>query len=124
MDLPAIQLLCLEQEKLSLEVHYRVFIDLACRTNFPDSLLCILYFASMNAETKARLPGVGPGGNFATFEEWVLLNNDHHSPAPQTRPSGSALVNHRPACTFSSTWLHLPPGFAFVLGPTGSANVP
>ncbi len=38
------------------------------------------------------------------------------------RPSGSALVSCRPACTCGFGWLLLPPGSAFILGPTGSAS--
>ena len=74
MDLPAVQLLCLEQEKLSLESHTCAFLDLACLTSFPDRLLSVFFLTSLNVETKARLPSVGPRGNFAEYVEWVLVN--------------------------------------------------
>lgn len=58
MDLPAIQLLCIEQEQQSQEVHTRKFLQLACLTNFPDHSLCIFLkcILSLNERTKAPVP--------------------------------------------------------------------
>lgn len=56
----------------TFEAHTQRIQHLACLTNFPDKLLCTFYLTSLNAETMACLPGVGPRGNFA---EWVLENS-------------------------------------------------
>ncbi|ROL43187.1 hypothetical protein DPX16_18590 [Anabarilius grahami] len=75
MDLPAVQLLCLNQEQQSVKAHTQRFQQLACLINFPDRLLCTFYLTSLNVETKARLSGVSPWGKFAEFVEWVLENS-------------------------------------------------
>lgn len=56
MDLPAIQLLCLEQEVHSLKDHTRKFLDLACHINFLDGSLCVYYYFSLQERSKERLP--------------------------------------------------------------------
>ncbi|KAF4115831.1 hypothetical protein G5714_003320 [Onychostoma macrolepis] len=50
MDLPAVQLLCLEQMDRSLEDHTRDFLDLACLTHFPDRSLCVFYISYISSE--------------------------------------------------------------------------
>ncbi len=75
MDLPAVQLLCLEQRDRSLEDHTRDFLNLACLTHFPDRSLCVFYISSLSERCKARLPANGPKEDFAAFMEWVLENN-------------------------------------------------
>ncbi len=75
MDLPAVQLLCLEQRDRSLEDHTRDFLNLACLTHFPDCSLCVFYISSLSERCKARLPANGPKEDFAAFVEWVLENN-------------------------------------------------
>ncbi len=96
MDIPAVQLLCLEQQDRSLEDHTRDFLDLACLTHFPDRSLCAFYITSLSERCKARLPANGPKENFAACVEWVLENNglffsvcpveDNSSPTPDTEP--------------------------------------
>ncbi len=78
MDLPAVQLLCLEQLGHSLEDHTRDFLDLACLTHFPDRSLCVFYYTSLSERCKARLPANGPKEEFAAFVEWVLVNCGSH----------------------------------------------
>ncbi len=76
MDLPAVQLLYLEQMDRSLEDHTRDFLDLACLTHFPDCSLCGFYITSLSERCKVRLLANGPKEeDFATFVEWVLENN-------------------------------------------------
>ncbi len=97
MDLPAIQLLCLEQQDPLLEDHTRDFIDLACFTHFPDCSLCVFFITSVIEQCKARLPADGPNENFATCVEWVLETNalffsactaeENSSPTPDPEPS-------------------------------------
>ncbi len=41
MDLPAVQLLCLEKQDRSMEDHTKDFLDLASLTHFPDRSLYI-----------------------------------------------------------------------------------
>ncbi len=72
MDIPAVQLLCLEQQDRSLEDHTRDFLDLACLKHFPDRSLGIFYITSLSERCKARLPANGPEENFV---EWVLERN-------------------------------------------------
>lgn len=57
MDLPAVQLLCMEQEQeqQSLETHTSGFLDLACLINFLDESLSVFYHSSLNAEMQAYL---------------------------------------------------------------------
>ncbi len=97
MDLPAVQLLCLEQMGRSLEDHTRDFLDLACLTHFPDRSLCVFYITSLSEQCKARLPADSPKENFTACVEWVLENNglffsvcpveDNSSPTPEPEPS-------------------------------------
>ncbi len=75
MDLPAVQLLCLEQIDRSLEDHTRDFLDLVCLTHFLDHSLCVFYITSLSERCKARLSANGPKKDFAAFAEWVLENN-------------------------------------------------
>lgn len=55
--------------------HTPGFLQLACYMDFPGRSLCNFYYTSLNAETKARLPSVGPLGNFTEFVEWMLVND-------------------------------------------------
>ncbi len=99
MDIPAVNLLCLEQKDRSLEDHKREFLDLALQTHYLDSCLCTFYYVGLNTSTKA---GEGPWGSFATFVEWVLVNcgscftidpmENITSPTPK---SGSSLPSSR-----------------------------
>lgn len=75
MDLPAVQLLCMDQDQQSVVAHTQRFQQLACLTNFPYRSLCTFYLTSLNVEMKARLSGVSPWGKFAEFVEWVLENS-------------------------------------------------
>lgn len=75
MDSTAVLLLCLEQEHKSLEAHSCGFLYLQSLPNFPDCSLCSSYLASMNKQTKAQLPSVGPWESFTKFVEWVLVYN-------------------------------------------------
>lgn len=75
MDLPDVQLLCLEQKDRSLEDHTRCFFDLAYLTHPPDSCLCTLYFVGVNTLTKAKLSGEDHRGSFAAYVEQVLERN-------------------------------------------------
>ncbi len=72
MDLPAVQLLLLEQGDHSLEDHTRDFLDPACFTYYPDHSLCIFYETGLSEQLKACLPINGPRGSFAEYVEWVL----------------------------------------------------
>lgn len=63
MDLPAVQLLCPEQEDHPLEDHTRDFIQLMCQMHYLDLSLGVFYITSLSL-------------HFATFVEWVLVNND------------------------------------------------
>lgn len=72
-ELPAIQLLCVEQEQQTFKDHTKKFLQLPCLINFPDHLLCLFFRTSLNDRTKACLPGAGFQGDFAEFVEWVLV---------------------------------------------------
>ncbi len=77
MDSPAVLLLCLEQEQKRLEAHTSGFLDLVS-LNFPNRSLCLFYLASMNKQTTAQLPSVGPfpvWASFTQFVKWVLVCN-------------------------------------------------
>ncbi|ROI27671.1 hypothetical protein DPX16_22993 [Anabarilius grahami] len=76
MALPAVQLLCLEQRDRSLELHTSDFLQLACQTNFPDRSLCVFYHTGLSERSKACIPAGGPTEDFATYVEWVLVNNN------------------------------------------------
>lgn len=67
MDLPAVQLLCLEQ---------REFIELVNLTHYPDRSLCVFYISSLSERSCANLPGSGPQQDFVACLEWVLENNN------------------------------------------------
>lgn len=73
MDLPAVQLLCLEQ---------REFIELVNLTHYPDRSLCVFYISSLSERSCANLPGSGPQQDFVACLEWVLQQqlSIHHRP--------------------------------------------
>ncbi len=77
MDLPAVQLLCLEQKDRSLEDHTRDFFDLACLTHFLDrSLALCFYITSLSEHFKACLSANSPKEeDFAALVVWMLENN-------------------------------------------------
>ncbi|XDV40107.1 hypothetical protein PO909_009248 [Leuciscus waleckii] len=93
MDLPAIQLLCLEKLDRSLEDHTREFLDLVCLTHYSDC-------------SKARLPANGPSEDFAAYVVWVLVNSgleftidpeeDISSPTLDSEPSQTRCVDMTP----------------------------
>lgn len=92
MDLPAVQLLCLEQQDRSLEDHTVDFLDLVCLMPNSDCSLCIFYLTSLSKQSKAHLPANGPIKDFAMFVEWVLMN----SPTPGPESSQPSSRHQRP----------------------------
>lgn len=54
MDLPAIQLHCLEQKDRSLENHTKDFLDLVYLTHFPNCLLCAFNISSLSKALLSR----------------------------------------------------------------------
>ncbi len=95
MDIPAVQLLCLEQQDRSLEDHTRDFLDLACLKHFPDRSLGIFYITSLSERCKARLPANGPERRISWSGCWREM--DFISPsAPPRKLSPAPLTNQRP----------------------------
>ncbi|ROL52887.1 hypothetical protein DPX16_8450 [Anabarilius grahami] len=74
MDLPAVQLMWLEQGDRSLEIFLEDYLNLAHQTTFPDDCLCSFLLAGLNTSTSAQLFGEGPRGSFMEFVEWVLAS--------------------------------------------------
>ncbi len=86
MHIPAVQLLCLEQEGRSLENHMMEFLDLAyVMSDY------VTYYVGLNNSTKAKLSrdassrefyGVGAG------EQWsAALKSTSPAPTPDPEPS-------------------------------------
>lgn len=69
MDLPAVQLLCLEQGDHPLELQMLDFLHLVCQTHYPDRSLCVFYHASLSKWLKARIPADGLREDYPTFVE-------------------------------------------------------
>ncbi len=90
MDLPAVQLLSLEQGQQTLETHTSGFLDLACLTTFPAHSPCAFFLSSLNRETKE------PQGNFAEFIEWVLVNCDSPYTVSPTLTPATPETSHLP----------------------------
>ncbi|ROL46443.1 hypothetical protein DPX16_21627 [Anabarilius grahami] len=66
------QLLCLEQKDHSLEDHASGLFRFGSLTHYPD---CSLYDFTTPASGNACLPVNCPREDFATYVEWVLVNN-------------------------------------------------
>lgn len=115
MDLPANQLLYLEQGKGVLEDHTWDFIHLVCLTHYPYCPLCVFYHTSLRRRSKAHLSVDGPKEDSAAFVEWVLENNNSPftiSPAEDdftTSPTPSPPETYHPPPANDATWLLLVP---------------
>lgn len=94
MDLPDVQLLCLEQKDLSLEDHTRYFLDLAYLTHYPDSCLCTFYYVELNTLTKAKLSGEDHQGSFAAYVEQETLS------LQRVTSQSKCLPEHLTRCVF------------------------
>lgn len=106
MDLPAVQLLCLEQEEQSLETHTNGFLDLPCITSFLDWSLSVF--------SQACLPDVGPQGISGCW--WIAI---HHWQSASLRRRSPACC-HPAARTMKQSLpteeLSLPRGTNYLLG--------
>ncbi|ROL49257.1 hypothetical protein DPX16_16872 [Anabarilius grahami] len=96
MNLPAFQLLCLEQRDCSLEEHTKDFLHFACQTHFPDHSLCSFYYAGLlgthssgrSQEKFHSIRGVGAGEQQFPVFHW--LGRGQHQPQFISRDQPSA----------------------------------